>query len=74
MPNSTLRALALAAVGAIVSGTLAAQQPSALVCSGMLETEIDDVAGSFAPVGLREARRATEHEWGALLLRRGTGD
>ncbi|HTK43634.1 MAG TPA: amidohydrolase family protein [Gemmatimonadales bacterium] len=29
MPNSTLRALALAAVGAIVSGTLAAQQPSA---------------------------------------------
>jgi ribosomal protein L11 methyltransferase len=52
----------------------AAQQPSVLVCSGMLETEIDDVAGSFAPVGLREARRATEHEWGALLLRRGTGD
>jgi len=29
MPNSTLRALALAAVGAIVSGTSAAQQPSA---------------------------------------------
>jgi ribosomal protein L11 methyltransferase len=47
--------------------------PGTLVCSGMLETEIDEVAGAFAPHGLGEARRLTEHEWGALLLRRERG-
>jgi len=47
--------------------------PRTLVCSGMLETEIDQVAGGFAPLGLAVAQRATEHEWGALLLRRGEG-
>jgi hypothetical protein len=35
----------------------------------MLEREIDEVAGAFAQLGLSEARRLTEHEWGALLLR-----
>jgi hypothetical protein len=35
----------------------------------MLESEIAEVAGAFAGLGLREARRLTEHEWGALLLR-----
>jgi len=44
--------------------------PATLVCSGMLETEIDGVAKAFAPLGLEESRRLTEHEWGALLLRR----
>ncbi len=44
--------------------------PVTLVCSGMLETEIDEVANAFAPLGLEESRRLTEHEWGALLLRR----
>jgi ribosomal protein L11 methyltransferase len=44
--------------------------PRTLICSGMLESEIDAVAGSFAAVGFEEARRLTEHEWGALLLRR----
>ncbi len=47
--------------------------PAALVCSGMLESEIDEVAAAFAPSGSRESRRLTEHEWGALLLRRGAG-
>jgi ribosomal protein L11 methyltransferase len=46
------------------------QLPGTLVCSGMLESEIDEVAGAFAGLGLAEARRTTEHEWGALLLRR----
>jgi ribosomal protein L11 methyltransferase len=46
-----------------------AEHPLRLVCSGMLESEIDEVGGAFAPLGLREARRLTEHEWGALLLR-----
>jgi ribosomal protein L11 methyltransferase len=44
--------------------------PVTLACSGMLETEIDEVAKAFAPLGLEESRRLTEHEWGALLLRR----
>jgi ribosomal protein L11 methyltransferase len=48
--------------------------PRTLVCSGMLETEIDEVAAAFASLGLDEARRLTEHEWGALLLRREPGD
>jgi ribosomal protein L11 methyltransferase len=47
----------------------AEERPATLVCSGMLESEIDGVAAAFGPVGLREARRITEHEWGALLLR-----
>jgi ribosomal protein L11 methyltransferase len=51
----------------------AAERLRTLVCSGMLESEIDEVAGSFEPVGLNEARRLTEHEWGALLLRREPG-
>jgi ribosomal protein L11 methyltransferase len=45
--------------------------PDTVVCSGMLESEIDEVAEAFAASGLSEARRLTEHEWGALLLRRG---
>jgi hypothetical protein len=36
----------------------------------MLESEADDVSTAFAAVGHSEARRLTEHEWGALLLRR----
>jgi ribosomal protein L11 methyltransferase len=46
-----------------------AAQPSTLICSGMLESEIDEVAEAFAAIGLRESRRITEREWGALLLR-----
>ena len=48
----------------------AGEVPHTLVCSGMLESELEQVAGSFAGLGLRESRRLVEHEWGALLLRR----
>jgi ribosomal protein L11 methyltransferase len=44
--------------------------PERLVCSGMLEAELDGVVDAFATVGLREAERRTEAEWAALLLRR----
>lgn len=50
-----------------------AEAPSMLICSGMLEGEIDEVASDFAPLGLRESRRIIEHEWGALLLLRHPG-
>jgi ribosomal protein L11 methyltransferase len=46
------------------------QIPNALVCSGMLESEIDRVATAFAEVGLPAARTRVDGEWGALLLRR----
>ena len=48
----------------------AGQLPETLICSGMLESEIDRVAAAFTEVGLRDGRRAVEGEWGALLLRR----
>jgi ribosomal protein L11 methyltransferase len=48
----------------------AGETPDTLVCSGMLESEIDEVAGSFVPAGLAEAGRRIENGWGALLLRR----
>jgi ribosomal protein L11 methyltransferase len=46
------------------------QIPNALVCSGMLESEIGRVASAFAEVGLPAARTRVDGEWGALLLRR----
>jgi ribosomal protein L11 methylase PrmA len=44
--------------------------PRRLVCSGMLEAEIEEVSGAFAEVGLTESARRTDHGWGGLLLRR----
>jgi ribosomal protein L11 methyltransferase len=49
--------------------TAGGDAPSTLVCSGMLEEEVDDVAAAFAPTGLVEAERRIEGEWGGLLLR-----
>jgi ribosomal protein L11 methyltransferase len=49
----------------------AGERPATLVCSGMLESEIDEVSAAFAGTGLREGRRRAEHEWGAVLLREG---
>jgi len=45
------------------------ENPRTLVCSGMLETEVDRVADAFAAIGLRESKRLTEGDWAALLLR-----
>jgi ribosomal protein L11 methyltransferase len=47
--------------------------PQRLVCSGMLEAEVDGVVAAFAGSGLREAERRSEGEWAALLLRRDGG-
>ena len=47
--------------------------PDLLVCSGMLESEADEVAAAFAGVGLAEKDRRTEGEWAAMLLRRVSG-
>jgi ribosomal protein L11 methyltransferase len=44
------------------------EPPSALVASGLLDHEADEVAGSFH--GFRETRRLTDKGWTALLLER----
>jgi ribosomal protein L11 methyltransferase len=46
------------------------RDPRALVCSGMLESEIDEVASTFAEVGLAESTRRVDQGWAGLLLRR----
>jgi ribosomal protein L11 methyltransferase len=42
--------------------------PEQLILSGLLATEADRVADAFAAVGMRERRRRSAGEWGALLL------
>jgi ribosomal protein L11 methyltransferase len=49
------------------------RDPRALVCSGMLESEIDEVASAFAEVGLAESTRRVDQGWAGLLLRRQSG-
>jgi ribosomal protein L11 methyltransferase len=44
--------------------------PQALVLSGLLPPELDELVESFAASGLREADRRTDGDWAALLLRR----
>ncbi|HEX8067745.1 MAG TPA: 50S ribosomal protein L11 methyltransferase [Thermoleophilaceae bacterium] len=44
--------------------------PQALVASGLLAEEADEVAAAFARRGLRERGRLTDRGWSALLLRR----
>jgi len=43
--------------------------PATLVLSGLLPTELDDIAAAFAPLGLGEADRRLDGDWAALLLR-----
>jgi ribosomal protein L11 methyltransferase len=47
------------------------EAPERLVCSGMLESEIDEVVAAFGATGLAESGRRVEGDWGALLLRAG---
>jgi ribosomal protein L11 methyltransferase len=44
--------------------------PGTLICSGILPSELDQVAASFGPIGLGEVHRRTDGDWAALLLRR----
>ncbi len=45
--------------------------PRTLICSGLLPTELDEIAAAFAPLGLTEADRRLQGDWAALLLRGG---
>jgi ribosomal protein L11 methyltransferase len=44
--------------------------PSALIASGLLTTEADEIAAAFARSGLHEITRRHAGEWSALLLKR----
>jgi ribosomal protein L11 methyltransferase len=44
--------------------------PQALICSGLLPAELDEVAAAFARSGLAEADRRRDGDWAALLLLR----
>jgi ribosomal protein L11 methyltransferase len=43
-------------------------RPGALIASGLLATEADEIAAAFARRGLAERSRRTDGEWAALLL------
>jgi len=47
--------------------------PERLVCSGMLVSEIDEVADAFGVAGLHERERRTSGDWAALLLDHSAG-
>jgi ribosomal protein L11 methyltransferase len=49
---------------------LGRELPQALICSGMLEDEADEVASAFASVELHERTRRQDGDWTALLLER----
>jgi ribosomal protein L11 methyltransferase len=44
--------------------------PHTVICSGLLPTELDEIAGAFAACGLSESDRRIDGDWAALLLRR----
>jgi ribosomal protein L11 methyltransferase len=44
--------------------------PTTMICSGLLPSELDDVAAAFGEGGLREAERRRDGDWAALVLRR----
>jgi ribosomal protein L11 methyltransferase len=49
-------------------GFAAGETPRALIASGLLVTEADEIAAAFAGRGLAERARLAEGEWAALLL------
>jgi ribosomal protein L11 methyltransferase len=54
-----------------VAPTSPSPLPATLACSGILPTELDEVAGAFGECGLAEDDRRIDGDWAALLLRRG---
>ena len=65
--TANLTAPVLTAIAARLADDAAAV-PRAVICSGVLAGELDDVAAAFAAVGLNERSRRRDGEWHALLL------
>lgn len=62
---ANLTAPILRAVAAQLAGRVA---PTALICSGILPAELDEVAAAFAAAGLSERERRRDGDWAALRL------
>jgi ribosomal protein L11 methyltransferase len=60
----------LIAVAGLLASSETNELPETIACSGILPTELDDVAAAFAAAGLAERKRRREGDWAALLLRR----
>lgn len=65
-PPPEAHTIAANLVGPLLHQLAGRIQPQALIVSGLLEHEADEVADAFAP--LRESRRLSERGWSALLL------
>ena len=52
----------------VAADGFAGDEPRALIASGLLVTEADEIAAAFAARGLEEQARHTDGEWAALLL------
>ena len=46
------------------------EAPEQLICSGLLTSEVDEVAEAFGAAGLRECERRASGDWAALRLER----
>lgn len=66
---SNMTAPVLRAVAAHMTSDDGAHRPAAMVCSGLLPTELDEIGATFASTGLAEIGRRRDGEWAALLLR-----
>ncbi len=53
-----------------IAGHLQGELPDLLVLSGILPSELDEVAAAFGPAGFEEHDRSRLGDWAALLLRR----
>jgi hypothetical protein len=51
-----------------VAGRLA-EGPRVLVCSGLLASELEEVRGRFAPLGLSAAASRVSGDWAGILFR-----
>jgi ribosomal protein L11 methyltransferase len=52
----------------VAANGFAGKLPDALIASGLLVSEADEIAAAFGRRGLRERARRTDGEWSALLL------
>jgi ribosomal protein L11 methyltransferase len=66
---ANLTAPLLLAVAQVMARTKT-HAPRRLICSGLLPTEADRVAGAFAGVGMDERDRRVSGDWAALSFRR----
>ncbi len=66
---TTVANLTAPILAAVAAQLLESTVPKTFVCSGLLPSELDDVAAAFARSGFAEGDRRREGDWAALLLR-----